>query len=385
MEKRKCSSKKHKDIDSIIYCQDCKLYMCNKCNQYHSEIFEAHNICDLNKENGEIFTGLCKEESHKINLQFYCKNHNSLCCAACISKIKGEGIGQHTDCDVCFIEEIKEQKNNILKENIKYLEECSNNIESLIKELKNIFEVISREKEQLKLKVQKIFTNIRNYLNEREDQLLLQIDEQYSKSYFKEDLIKISEKLPYEIKVSLEKGKIIEKEWNKQKLNSIINDCINIENNIKNIKIINESIEKFNNIKKNYFFFAEETEIKDYINKFGDIANEDEVVAKFKKIVKGSIEEYKNKNIKMKLIYDAERDGQNYSNCHLKCNKIPNTLSLVTTTKGHKFGFFRSKGINGSGPWLIDNTLFYVGNWIMHLSEYEFYLIITPKSLLSGL
>ena len=33
------------------------------------------------------------------------------------------------------------------------------------------------------------------------------------------------------VKLSLEKGKLIDKEWNdKNKLNSIINDCINIEN-----------------------------------------------------------------------------------------------------------------------------------------------------------
>ena len=70
--------------------------------------------------------------------------------------------------------------------------------------------------------------------------------------------------------------------------------------------------------------------------------------------------EYKNKNINMKLIYNASKDGQNYSNCHSKCNDIPNTLSLITTTKGNKFGFFRSIAINGQGPWKIDNNAFFI-------------------------
>ena len=38
--------------------------------------------------------------------------------------------------------------------------------------------------------------------------------------------------------MSLEKGKNIENEWNDEnKLNSLINDCITIENNIKEINI----------------------------------------------------------------------------------------------------------------------------------------------------
>ena len=83
--------------------------------------------------------------------------------------------------------------------------------------------------------------------------------------------MKEGEKLPYKIKESLEKGKIIEKEWNNNKLNSSINDCLNIENNIKDIKIINENIKK-NNI--NIKFNPEENGIKyfiDIIKKFGNI------------------------------------------------------------------------------------------------------------------
>ena len=68
----------------------------------------------------------------------------------------------------------------------------------------------------------------------------------YNESFFKEDKIKISEKLPGQIKLALEKGNILNKEWlniNKQ-LNSKINDCIFIENNISKIKEIKSDIEK---------------------------------------------------------------------------------------------------------------------------------------------
>ena len=80
---------------------------------------KENEINDLNKEDNSSF---CKEQNHKNKLEFYCKNHNKLCCAACLSKITGNGYGEHFNCEVCLIKEIKEEKKNKLKENVKYLE-----------------------------------------------------------------------------------------------------------------------------------------------------------------------------------------------------------------------------------------------------------------------
>ena len=116
------------------------------------------------------------------------------------------------------------------------------------------------------MQIQKIFTEIRNCLNEREDKILLEVDEQFNNIYFKEDIIKKSEKLPIKMKESLEKGKILNK-WdeNNHKLNSLINDCINIENNIKDISIINENITKFNTKKIEINFNPEKFENNDFL------------------------------------------------------------------------------------------------------------------------
>ena len=93
-----------------------------------------------------------------------------------------------------------------------------------------------------------IFTKIKSALNEKEDKLLSEIDKEFNKMFFEEELIKESEKLPDKIKKSIEKGKIIEKEWNQNdnNLSSLINDCINIENNIKEINLINIVLKKAN-------------------------------------------------------------------------------------------------------------------------------------------
>ena len=137
---KKCSLKKHSEIDAISFCVECNIFMCNKCLNHHNEFLESHHKYNLDKNLSEIFTGICKEENHGKELYYYCKNHNILCCAVCISKIKGKGNGQHSDCTICFIEEIKNAKKNILNENIKNLEQFSKTINSSIEELKQILE-----------------------------------------------------------------------------------------------------------------------------------------------------------------------------------------------------------------------------------------------------
>ena len=114
----------------------------------------------------------------------------------------------------------------------KNLEEFSKNIDKSIKELNELYDKLNSNKEELKIKIAKIFTGIRTELNKREDELLLEIDKKYDELYFKEELIKESEKLPNKIKKYLEEGKEIK---NNNNLNYIINDCINMENIINDI------------------------------------------------------------------------------------------------------------------------------------------------------
>ena len=285
---KKCSLKKHIDINAISYCQECNKYMCNKCENLHNDLFEDHHKMDLKENISEFFTGICKEPGHKTELEFYCKNHNKLCCACCISKIKEKDYGQHSECEVYSLEKIKDEKKNKLAENIKILEDLSAKIENSINELKKTTEKINENKEELKLKISKIFTQIRSAINQREDELLLEVDKQYNKLFIDEEFIKKNKNLPKKIKKSIDKGNLINKEWdnNKIKLNSNINDCLDIENNIKDINIINEAIEKFNSTNNKILFYPDnENEINDFINQikqFGNISDTFKLKFKFK-------------------------------------------------------------------------------------------------------
>ena len=164
-----CSSTEHEKSNAISFCGKCKIYMCNKCEILHSKLLKNHQIFILGNNSEEIFTGFCNEENHNMELEYLCKSHNKLCCAACISKIKKNKNGLHTDCDVCLIEDLKEEKLGKLKENINNLENLSKTIEKSIDEIKIFLEKIKNDKEELKAKIPKMFTKLRNELNNRED------------------------------------------------------------------------------------------------------------------------------------------------------------------------------------------------------------------------
>ena len=196
-QKKKCSFKAHADINAHIYCKKCEIYMCNKCEGYHSKLFENHQNLIIDKNIEELNDEFCEEETHHFfQLQYYCITHKKLCCAACIAKIKSKNNGQHSECKISDIEDIKEEKKNVIKKNIKLLEDLSSKFNESFNDIKQIYEEINENREKIKLKIQKIFTNIRNILNNREDELLEKVDKEFEKLYFKENILKDIEKLP---------------------------------------------------------------------------------------------------------------------------------------------------------------------------------------------
>ena len=280
-DKEKCSLKKHENIDAITFCQECHSFMCNKCGNHHSELFQNHNIFKLDKNIKKFFTGFCKIENHINKLEYYCKDHQQLCCLACISKIKGRGNGQHSDCDICHIEDIKEEKRVKLSENIKCLEELSKSLEESNNYIKNISEEVNKKKDAIKLNIQKTFTKIRTALNEREDQLLLEVDKTYEQLYFSEEFINKCNKLPKNTLITLERVKQINQDWEEEnKLNLLIDSCLDIEININDINAVNETIEKTKAIKTNIYFTPDTLENDVFLKKvknFGKINCDKEI------------------------------------------------------------------------------------------------------------
>ena len=107
----------------------------------------------------------------------------------------------------------------------------------------------------------------------------------------------------------------MDKEWNNEKkLNLLINDCINIENDIININIINEKINKYNDsININMDFYPrKENELDDLFKNIKSfrIINSgdyfyDSLILKNNNIYKNRLKEWINSsnNISTKLLF----------------------------------------------------------------------------------
>ena len=162
-----------------------------------------------------------------------------------------------------------------LNQNINLLEELSVSLEKSITELKNIFEQINENKEDVKIKIQKLFTKLRNEINNREDELINNVEKKFEETFFKEDFIKKIEKLPKKVENTLKKGKSLnvnDKENNH--INEFIYNYISLEKYIEDIKILNLNIAKCKSLKPNIKLYLNEEEINYFNNKlksFGHI------------------------------------------------------------------------------------------------------------------
>ena len=348
---KKCSLEEHKEIDAISFCQKCSIYMCNKCEKHHSELFKNHNQFKLIKDNNEIFIGLC--DIHSYELKYFCKNHNKLCCVECITKIKTRKGGQHLECSVCEIEDIENDKKDKLKENIKYLEELSINLQDSINELKLIVEKIEKNKDEIKMNIQNIFTKLRNALNDREDELLSEVNNKYNE-ILDEEMMKETQKLPNKIKISIEKGKEIENNWKNIILNSKINDCLNIENNINNINKIKKCIENKNSFNFNFNFFPKDDGINQILEQIKNLGN---IKSSSNSLFNSAIEFdedliktwLNNKKFSSELLFRKTIDGSTPDDFHNKCDNKGITIVFIETTKGYKFGGYTELPWDKSG------------------------------------
>ena len=178
----KCYYNEHSEQTATNYCFKCNKFLCETCSTSHFDANPNHNLFSVDKDLRLNFTGYCSE-GHPNKLEYYCSTHNNLCCAACLCKINDKGDGQHTECKVCHMDEIKEEVDEDLDEESK--EEISlksgSKHSKIIGVRKSVVSRISKSKDEIsqELGLSSAEKN-QNYEQEIQD-LVEKIDEVYSK------------------------------------------------------------------------------------------------------------------------------------------------------------------------------------------------------------
>ena len=112
--------------------------------------------------------------------------------------------------------------------------------------MKKTLDEIDEQKEMIKLKIMKTFTELRNALNNREDELLNEIDKRFKEIYFNEKLINENQKIENQIKIYLDKKKNMN--INTCDINQFINEIDILDKNGENLENkIKELSTLFNN------------------------------------------------------------------------------------------------------------------------------------------
>ena len=140
----------------------------------------------------------------------------------------------------------------------------------------------------------------------------------------KEIISNLSEK----VKTLTKRIEILEKENEQLKQNNLVTDLLN------EFKMIKEA------------FLIPYTIDSKIITNFSQI-----------NLIKSGIKNANNKVI-FKLLFRGTRDGQKVADFHKYCDGIPNTLSIIQTSKGYIFGGYNEKNWNSSSGCVQDPNAF---------------------------
>ena len=153
-----------------------------------------------------------------------------------------------------------------------------------------------------------------------------------------------------------------------------INKNENINNNIKNIPSDNKKSNIFNHNKKNKIYFNE-NKLKHFIK-----SNIIKTSEEFNLIKNKLLSQRKNKickTINYKLLYQATKDSDKAQIFHQKCDNKKNSMILIETTEGKKFGGFTTQSWDGDTNKQDKNA------FIFSLDKLKIYDIITNQNAIS--
>ena len=283
----------------------------NKTNEQHknisNELKKVSQQVDLFMKDINKY----KEENVKLKKQLIRSKKENLTFKKQIESFKKEKKLYQEQSKSLKNEFLKIQK-DILSSNKKVMELLAKNkqYESENENLKNVIKEITKEKANMKLEIEKY----------KKNSLIIKKTEEETK------------KLKEELKIYIMKSKEIE---------ILKNEVVNLQSQIKElIKEKEENDEKEETEEENVEITEQKEEPKE--NQGDIIHNLNELELITKRINK------KNKKVLINLLYKASIDSDKASVFHQKCDSAKNTIVLVETKDGKRFGGFTTCSWNGN-------------------------------------
>ncbi|KAL3889733.1 hypothetical protein ACJMK2_002062 [Sinanodonta woodiana] len=165
---------------AVSVCNDCKRFMCEICKKHHNENHSQlrHDVIDLNSENTSCFTipnlsaiEICRRHPKK-SIEFYCKDHSSLCCSRC-------GFLEHRKCErVITIEDMFQTfdigtTSRDLEANLRNI---GSHLKQMTSKVKENAESIKTDKSAILQEIRNLKSEINKQLRKLEDDLIASLE-----------------------------------------------------------------------------------------------------------------------------------------------------------------------------------------------------------------
>ena len=171
--KKICCNSKHSDRPAAIYCKKCERYFCVECEAaVHDSYFSNHAPYVIRDFNTDFFLDRCEDHA-SYPLDFFCRDHFCLCCSLCKDR-----DGRHNGCNVVPLADLSTEE--ILRHITKASDNLKEKLGKLAKlsldDLKSRADEFNHKISEVKETVAKTFSELRCVLNERESELMQEIE-----------------------------------------------------------------------------------------------------------------------------------------------------------------------------------------------------------------
>ncbi|VDI59110.1 Hypothetical predicted protein [Mytilus galloprovincialis] len=174
------------------FCPQCEDFLCGACQNHHkvAKLLISHqtiSIVEYMKLPTFIKNVNIKCADHENIFEFYCKTHDNLCCKQCL-------ITSHNDCnEITLIEDLLSmsalQKTSALNDIEQILKCLSTNIHTAIDDRKRHLDEIQQQKDNLLGKIKEKREEINNLLDLLEKSLLQELSEVEKESSQKMEMV----------------------------------------------------------------------------------------------------------------------------------------------------------------------------------------------------